>query len=452
MHLGAALWMTGTLEEPDAKLQKLLMRAIKDFQSDPELSKPLGVYTWSTQLRALFKQDRLLQKEWEPEEAGLLFQALQSDEHLLSAWRRHLQLLGRLTNPPSHAVLDEEGDARCFFPPSDSQETRILRELFPEEGGKAPPEEFQLVDELIHRIRSRRLDTTPTPRSGWYDHQLHALVPFIMPLDMPEAERLLLGPLYRSELEQQFRGQLVLARETHIKQLHRPLIRVTGLGGAPVPKWQPLLLAPRLSIEPIAELYRRRAEGYAFLRQVLHELLGEEALTHARRALPTGTSQVPLLEELVRMEQLFRGAHAIVRKELGFGEVPPAMLPAAQVTQHWLNQWKEDPDLSQDPRCVVPLFRVCDDAGHQKLKVMAMLGFHFKDVSARFEQAPKFRVTDLDGRDVSSAEVVLTTVDHLSVTPVTAELYVDRVPDRAEFQALCDKHGSPDAILAALRG
>ncbi|WP_338863856.1 hypothetical protein [Myxococcus stipitatus] len=35
---------------------------------------------------------------------------------------------------------------------------------------------------------------------------------------------------------------------------------------------------------------------------------------------------------------------------------------------------------------------------------------------------------------------------------VTEELYVDQVPDRDEFRALCDKHFTRDAIVSSLRG
>ncbi|HYO65790.1 MAG TPA: hypothetical protein VEU33_06880 [Archangium sp.] len=198
----------------------------------------------------------------------------------------------------------------------------------------------------------------------------------------------------------------------------------------------------------MAEFYRRRAEGYLFLRQVLRELLGEEALTNARRVLPSGATGEPLLEELVRMEQLFRGAHAIVRKELGVEEVPPAVLPAAQATQHWLSQW-EDPDLTRDPRCVVPLFF---DTSRRKTKVLAFLGFHLTTVTAQFARGTEVCLTDWDGHPMSSEQFFrIRATEHLTVRPVTAELYMRWVPDRAEFQALCDKHVSSGPILNALR-
>ena len=112
---------------------------------------------------------------------------------------------------------------------------------------------FQLVDELIARLRDGRLDSTPTPRSGWYDHQFHALVPFLMPEKMPEAERLLIGPRYRAELEAQFRALFALTRETHIKQLE-----VLAAGGYPT-----LIVSPRLTTCMAAPPTRDRSSSRA---------------------------------------------------------------------------------------------------------------------------------------------------------------------------------------------
>lgn len=433
--LRSALSMTGALEEQDWKLKLLVKKAVAEFEASPGASKPLGFYTWTPELQALFKQDRLLQTPLQDEVATGLFSVLQSDALLLSGWKRHLGLLSRLTNPLSKPALDEGSGERCFFPPSDSHEGRLVKELFSD---VAPPEGFQLVDELIARLRDGRLDSTPKPGAGWYDHQFHALAPLLLPERMPEAERLVIGPRYRAELEQQFRALFALTRETHIKQLEQLLA-----GGG-----MPLVVSPRLSIEPLAELYRRRADGYRFIRNVLGEFLGEPALANARRVCPEGTEEVPLLEELVWMENLFRGAHSIVRQELGFGDISEELLPASLLTRQWLRQWKEDPDLATDPRCVVPLFF---DVERKKTKVTAVLGFHSTSVKARFLTPPRVEVYGSGGRSQGASGVIFSDASHLTARPVTAELYVSRVPDREEFQALCDEHGSAEAILEVLQ-
>ena len=433
----AALSMTGTVEESDRKLRLLGMQAVKEFESNEGASKPLGFYTWNARLQGVFKQDRLLQTELGPDVAQTLLAALQSDERLLSTWRKHLALPARLTNPLAKPALDEDGRYRCFLPPSDSHEGQLVKKLF---AAEAPPEGFQLVDELIARLQKRQLDSTPTAKSGWYDHQFHALVPLLFPERTPEADRLRVGPRYRAELNAQFRALFATTRETHIKQLG------VAVGAAPgsIP---PLTLRPRLSIEPLAEFYRRRAESYLFVRQVLGELFGAHVLADARRVLPTGVSEEPLLEELLWMEQLFRGAHAIVRQELGFGEVEQGVLPTVLHTRRWLRHWTKDPDLSRDPRCVVPLFF---DAGRQRTKVTAVLGFQATPVFVRFLKEPQVRLHAADAKVAASQPFTFGFSGYTTVRPVSAELYVSRVPDRDEFQALCGKHVSVPAILEAL--
>jgi hypothetical protein len=47
---------------------------------------------------------------------------------------------------------------------------------------------------------------------------------------------------------------------------------------------------------------------------------------------------------------------------------------------------------------------------------------------------------------------VIKDVEHPTICPISTEVYVSRVPDRTEFQALCDKHVSTWAILEALQG
>ncbi|NMO15382.1 hypothetical protein HPC49_13370 [Pyxidicoccus fallax] len=432
----SALSMTEAVEESERKLRLLTMQAVKDFESQEGASKPLGFYSWSPRLQGVFKQDRMLQGELSRDVAEALLGALQSDERLMTAWRKHLRLPARLTNPLAKPALDEEGLYRCFLPPSDSHEGRLVKKLF---AVKAPPEGFQLVDELIKWLRLGRLDSTPTPESGWYDHQFHALVPFVVPEKMPEAARVRFGRHYRAELEAQFRAGFALTRETHIKQLETP---AAGAGGPP-----PIIIEPRLSIEPLAEFYRRRADAYRFVREVLGEHLGEEALADARRVLPGGVSEEPLLDELVWMEQLFRGAHAIVRQELGFGEPGAGLLPAAGLTRRWLRQWTKDADMSRDPRCVVPLFF---DAERQKMKVLAVLGFQPAIVQAMFERQPQVTLHGARG-DIGAHDIDFGASQYLTVCPVSAELYVSRVPDRAEFQALCAEQGTTQAILEALQ-
>ena len=129
-----------------------------------------------------------------------------------AAWGR---LARRLTNPPDRPGLadpSEPGRGRAFFPPSRSHEVTLLEKLY---RGRPIPDGFDLMGELIRRVRSGEVKLAPAADSGWYDRQAWSLEPLLLPSRMPESERLRMGNLYLRNLEDLFRGALALARETH---------------------------------------------------------------------------------------------------------------------------------------------------------------------------------------------------------------------------------------------
>ncbi len=135
---------------------------------------------------------------------------------------------------------------------------------------------------------------------------LYALEPLLIPDQTPESSRLELAEDYRADLQQLFRSLLGTARESHVKQ-----VEMAAAGSCP------FVISPHLTLEPLAEHYRRRAASYRLVRERLTALLGEDVLLSWNRATPTGETGVPLLDEIHLMEQLFAGASAIVQEELG---------------------------------------------------------------------------------------------------------------------------------------
>ena len=74
-------------------------------------------------------------------------------------------------------------------------------------------------------------------------------------------------------------------------------------------------------------------------------------------------------------------------------------------------------------------------------------------VLVSFSRNPTAKVFDRRGREVAlGAEVQLLfrPESHLLPQPVTAEVYVTRLPDREEFRRHCDNHKTSSAILATL--
>jgi hypothetical protein len=440
---------------------------IDDFLRDSLSSKPLGFYSWSERLSRIFQQDRVLQTPLEtPRGLTELSEALRGDPHDRDAYARLLELIARLTNPFSgydlrpfmQALNDErqitlpDDDAVRFFPPSKSHEGDLVKRLY---GAQPIPEGFSLADAFIEHVRSGRVVLSPRPDSGWYDIQTWALESLVRPEVAREAPKLRLSEAYREQLLELLKGILALTRETHVKQLEIPL----AAGAAPFPFEQRVIelsIRPHLTVEPLAEYYCRRAQGYRFVREHLAGFFGAAALNEMRRLTQDGPVDVPLGDELERMAALFHGACCTSLMELGVvpheeHDVGSARGVPEDIStfQGWVDSVNDDIDLTRDGRMMVPVFY---DLERRKTKVWAFLGWSQKRVRASFAERPVVDVFAAEGRQLQPGRF---TVHAHSLTrplayPVTAEIYVSNLLDRSEFRSHCDRFRTPSQILANL--
>jgi hypothetical protein len=383
----------------------------------------------------------MLQTELEPTEAESLRKVVTGNRR--AAYALMLRLNARLTNPSAGADLFEGKGKPAVLPPSLAHETELGKKLY---GDKPIPDGFNLADELLERIRSGELDLTPDEDSGWYDHQTYALEAIAAPERMPEGKHLELLDSYRSELHGLFKALLALTRETHVKQLEEPLF-----GEAYTP---PLLrITPNLTTEPLPSYYLRRARSYLFIRDVLVEAFGDDALSKMNRLSAEGPLDVALADELESILGLFCGAYLTSASEIGLAPVLDDRLPSAETARQVYAGWREkigdDPDLGRDVRMMVPVFY---DIERKKTKVWAVLGLATFPLVARFKVPPKVVAVHGSGVDLFKPKVEFESERYSVPYLATAEVYVDRILDREELCALCDKHESFDAIVAALQG
>ena len=214
----------------EAPVKKL----IDEFSAQEVRSKPIGFYTWTESLSDIFRQDRMFQTELDsPAGVEALAKALAADPKDRAAYAAYLTLVSRLTNRLAYPDLRgcwsrsiAAARSTCptrirFFPPSQSHETELVKRLF---GNRPIPEGFNLIDEMVRRIRAHELSLKPGPDSGWYDYQTWALEPLVVPGETPEARHLRYDATYVRLLEELFKGILALTRETHIKQLEVPMV------------------------------------------------------------------------------------------------------------------------------------------------------------------------------------------------------------------------------------
>ena len=443
-------------------VERAVSTTLESFQRDPLRSKPLGFYTWNSTLQRIFQQDRMLQSQVEGA-AGInaVAEALRSDGAARTSYEAQLKLMSRLTNSlkgndlrPYIARLDGGGPAILptpvsFFPPSRSHEADLVMRLY---GNRPIPEGFDLMEELVARIRAGGIDLSPTEDSGWYDYQTWALEPLVTPDKTPEAVHLKFEETYRKQLIELFKGVLALTRETHVKQLEIP----APTSAAPEPEPRPsFYVIPELSVEPLATVYLRRSLSYRFVRGVLDEAFGVEALKNLHRLTAAGEVAPTLFDELLEMEGLFHGAYLAANRQLGLSSHAQAPTDAdleADTARFlkWSANLEHDADLGLDARMMVPVFY---DLQRRKTKVWALLGWTGKQVCASFAKPPAAQVFNKAGAQIENGKYDLHFGSDCSrlAYPVLAEVYVNEILDREQFRRHCDTYKTQSAILSNLK-
>jgi hypothetical protein len=225
-----------------------------------------------------------------------------------------------------------------------------------------------------------------------------------------------------------------------------------------------------LTVEPLPEVYARRAASYRFVRSVLEEAFGAEALAGLYRLTQEGSVAVGLADELRTVEGLFDGAAAAARRELGM-EPGPRDEEAARLFEGWRAGLADDADVSRDCRMMVPVFY---DLQRRKTKVWAFLGWRTVDVDVDYRKEPAVLVVERDRppepepgdrfailkrkfrrqaqpEPTGPPPVVFCGDRYEFAVPVMAEVYISRLLNRDEFRRHCDCHKTRDAILANLR-
>lgn len=441
-------------------LEAQVQERMRAFVDDALRSRPIGFYTWSRSLEAIFQQDRMLQTELQrSEEIASVLAALRADAKLAQTYTRYLRLVERLTNPlaqpdlrPLVTALDAAAPEKgvWFFPPSVAHETELVKRLY---GDRPIPDGFDLMNELIRAVRNGAINLTPTDASGWYDHQTWALEPLLIPDRMPEAARLRFDATYERALEELFKGILARTRETHVKQLEIPSVGAAAPGREPVV----ITVRPALTVEPLAAHYLRRAMAYRFVRDVLAEAFGADGVNALRRWTPVGPLDAPGLgDELVHLERLFVGAYVLSCRQIGCDAPLPKVLsdvdPAAAVDAFsaWAASLAADADLKCDGRMMVPVFF---DLQRQKTKVWVFLGWSARRLSVEFDAPPRTETLDADGKPAppDAVRVRFDGEHYGSHYPVMAEVYVTKILNRKEFAAHCDQYKTRGEILKNLK-
>ena len=126
-------------------------KARDDFLADDPKSKPMGFYTWTPELTAVFRQDRFLQQPLDPSASDDLARALEQTPGAPEAHAACLRLNSRMTNPAKPLGIRDAGKRPAFLPSSRSHEVQLFERHYE---NTLVPESFELMAELIRRVRS----------------------------------------------------------------------------------------------------------------------------------------------------------------------------------------------------------------------------------------------------------------------------------------------------------
>lgn len=475
-QLFAATKLGGSDVKPPAAVAKTMDTELKKFLADDKRSKPLGFYPWSKELAAIFQQDRMLQSPLRAQEhaaeINAIAKALAADAEARKSYEQILRVNERLTNPhkgPGYRVLlagIDAGEAPqlapttpiSFIPPSRSPEADLIMKLY---GNSPIPDGFDLMKEVIARLKSGKLSFMPQNDSGWYDHQLWSLEPLVRWDASPESKQLKPNEEYLKHLEELFKGTYALMRETHVKQLEVPA-PASEAAGEPKKEREKVYISPDPHVELLPTMYLRRAQSYRYVRTVLEETFGKGNVGEMHRLTATGPVQINLVHELDDMERLFTGAYVVACREIGMKEELPKGLGAgptadelAAIFLRWVASLSSDPDLAPDTRMMVPVFF---DQQRQKSKVWVMLGWEHANCTLGYVNNPGIKITGPDGKPSvfgtpggeETPEIIFYGTHRHLATPVFAEVYVTKLLNRAEFRRHCDTYQTKAAILANL--
>ena len=475
--VGAALILAGaTPALPATVLADAQNRAAK-FQTPSVYSKPIGFYTWTPALQAIFTQDRFLQQQGSFADLAAIALVLQGDASLQQAYQTVVALYAGLTNPyvsytalallpsvPSASALEDvPGLAQtfaaqhpampwacsyplvAFLPASRSKDTTYFNALsqcdFSQFAGT------NVMDVLIAGIRSGALDLTPSSDSGWYDYQLYALETLLVPERGPESDHLLLTAAYKQKLIDTFKTLITETRETHVKQLG-------GATEASISEPVQVDIYPKLPVEPFPTFYLRTARGYRFLDTFLRATLGSGFLDGLARVREDGSlSSLSLPIELAQTTELVYGLHAVACASLGLrsesyllGDEATAIDQTAALARAntWLDGWRTDADVLADPRVIVPVGTL-----DSSTRYWATIGVKPLRISAEFVAGYEPKVVGAGWCEVK--DMVAHRYDLLVEDTIEIAGTATPPPTRQELRSICDEKVTHDAIVAALQ-
>lgn len=439
VYAGAALALGGAPTGLPADLDAQAAAAKDQFLTSPR-AKPIGFYTWSSELQGIWAQDRFLQTALPTSGASCAFaEAIAADPGRAARYAGLVALYGRLTNPVKRSLAAlvssaqsgacSNGSREPFLGVSRSAEDDLFARLYP----SGVPPTADLMQDLIDAIRAGTVDLTPSAQDGWYAWQTWALETLLVTDKAEERAKAAFTARYKKRLQEAFQTMLVQHRETHAKQM----------GGSTLGASHERL-APEMRVEPLATVYVRHARGYVFLEKALEDVMGATLLDAGRAVEASGPETPSLRERIRRARDLYYGLYLVACQDLGLhpkldaagDPAPGAREGLAGEVDRWLAQLSTDALAAADVRVMVPIASLSET----RSKYWAVIGVRSTLAAYSFIGGDGEALAKPD----QTQRAFLPTEQFLEVESSSFPL------SREELRALCDQEGTAEKIKAAL--
>lgn len=438
---------------------------LKDFENNPNLSKPVQIFSWDDELKSIFKQERILQTPLKLLEdqygAQLVADTIKNDQDLFDTYVTYLEITQKISNPfriPDLRILFDQSESTQYdieiaaiVPPIVSYEEDLLAKIVGP--GNPVPENLSLLDEFINFIRQRKVSLRPTQESGWYDYSTWNLAPLVSIATMVESKHLEVESSYSKLMEEVFKGSIELdkVKEDNTDEQDK-------LSDDSTPPRIQVQIDPLLNVEPLPTFYYRRGFTYRFLKNVLLAVFEESEIKTVKRHTKYGDASADIISELEYMQNLFFGAHRRACKDLG---MDPAQTPeeSLEVFKSWSSAIDKDIDFQRDSRTVTP---VSYDVETKRTKINCFFGFREELIEISFEKPPEVEIYDKAGKKMPRKNMWLRptyvgnegqTSDEISysftkkvvraIYPIFDEFYVKAEISEDEFRKILAKSNDP---------
>jgi hypothetical protein len=335
----------------------------------------------------------------------------------------------------------ERGDAFVFLPAPRFRDAELLRRFAATEsvGGGTWAEAYEAA------VRSGKVGGKAAAGAPWLDFAAYAWAALLTPESAPEAAKLTWDDGYKKRLAESY--------ATGFDQT-RGRAAPTPPGGGTA-EAVAVEVEPEFRLEPLPEYYLRAARAYGRLGDVLESSLGASTLETMRGSREGGAAEAEsLAAEAAGLDRLFYGLYLLSCADVGitpalrYGEVPNTA-EAAKEAYTWLETWRSDKDMARDLR-EAWLLGPGDPSAPAKGNVYrCVLGVRIIDVEVKYDRKPSISLRGTAG----TVNLGFKPAAYAVAVPVVVEVAVpgDKPLTRAQFRAICDKHKTEGAIVAALK-